>query len=114
MADPRKFSGYNNILQGPPGLEDIIRPLPVHHTGKEVISCWVLTDAEKNAIAESGIVWLSVACERLPPVFVSGLPLMQQHDDDGLLVKYDVAFGLSPDEIVNPFASPLLIQKELT
>ena len=98
MEQARKFSGFNNILQGPPGLEEIIKPLPVHHTGREAISCWQLTEVEKHAVAETGLVWLSVACAQHPPVCVSGLPMMQQHDPEGLPEIYDVNYGLSDDD----------------
>src|SRR6266567_5307406 len=101
MADPRKFSGYNNVLQAPPGLEEFIRPLPVHHTGKEAISCWQLTEAEKHAVAETGLVWIVVAGDRHPPIMLSGLPMMQAHDANGLLEKYDVNKGLSPEDLEN-------------
>lgn len=97
MAVPRDFAGSNKRLVSPVGLESIILPLPVYGSGRESISCWELSDAELAVINESRCIWVSVAGGMSqPPIGVSGFPMMEARDCDGILIKYN------PDDPVPP------------
>ena len=96
MADPRKFNGQNYTLPAPPGMEEFVTPLPCCVTESGIISCWQLTGEEKAKIAETGVVWLFVAGKKHPPVKVSGLPAMEQRDEDGNLQPYEIDAASKP------------------
>lgn len=84
MADPIEFCGYNTVLNPAQGDEGSVRRMVGHKTidGK-VISCWKLTPEERAQVFETGEVWLSLACgDRVPPSYVSGLPMMLSYDQD--------------------------------
>ncbi|MDH3232222.1 MAG: DUF2203 domain-containing protein [Alphaproteobacteria bacterium] len=46
--------------------------LPVFRDGRQIISCWRLTEDELAQIAETGCVWLSVLGIGTPPVCIMG------------------------------------------
>lgn len=81
MADPTEFAGQNTILKAPDGMEDSVRDLPAHSDGAQYISCWKLTPEELETVKATGCVWISIFGRYIPPVFVSGTPLVEVHFD---------------------------------
>lgn len=83
MADPIDFAGSNANFKGPPGTEDVIGLMPVYTDGKEVISCWKMTEIERHRVFETGEVWFSSLSGGVVfPIKLSGLPLMFLIDTD--------------------------------
>ncbi len=76
MADPVGFQGANFIYRGD-GKE--IRDLECFNQGGQVISCWRLSKEELEQINETGVVWLSIHSQPIPPVYVSGEALVTVH-----------------------------------
>jgi len=66
------FTEANTKRTAPEGMEDTVGTLPVYFDGVQTISCWVPTQAEREAIAAGLPVWLGVLGGQ-PPVWVSGL-----------------------------------------
>lgn len=61
MAAPSHFKRANFVLGPPPGYDDVVVPLPVLRTLEGLsVSCWELTPEEKEEIARTGKVWVSV------------------------------------------------------
>jgi hypothetical protein len=82
MARAKDFNGSNKVLKGPEG-SDVV-DLHVYNNDRESISCWVLSDAEREKVARTGEVWLCVmAGSTQPPVVISGFPLMTLVDENG-------------------------------
>lgn len=84
MADPIYFCGANVRLNPAQGDESRVRVMHAHQSPDgQVVSCWKLSPEEAAKVAETGEVWLSLACGgRIPPALVSGEPLMQAYDQD--------------------------------
>jgi hypothetical protein len=72
MGEPVGFEGADFLYTGGEGIRD----LPVYRDETQVISCWRLTEAEMLTIAETGVVWLRVMGHTLPPMEVSGTPML--------------------------------------
>ena len=69
MAEPIKFPEADFTWKGP---TSDIGNLPSYREGSETISCWRLTEQEKEIINKTGEIWLHVWGLH-PPVSVSGL-----------------------------------------
>lgn len=82
MAKPANFEGSNKIFTAPEGMDNC-GDLNVFQTDEEIISCWILSKEELDKIKSTGVIWLSVSGKGTPPVYVSGLPLVQMHDESG-------------------------------
>jgi hypothetical protein len=67
------FCEANLVLGPPPGYGGDVVPLPVLRTiAGQLVSCWQLTPEEKEIIARTGKVWLSVwGGTSQPPVCVA-------------------------------------------
>ncbi|MBQ8299495.1 MAG: hypothetical protein IJX99_06505 [Clostridia bacterium] len=60
---PVKFEDVNCVLQAP-GCKE----LPVLKTEKHIVSCWEMTEMEKEEFARTGRIYLSIMGEAHPPV----------------------------------------------
>lgn len=62
---PIKFEEQNTnyIAEG-------CRDLPAYKAEDQIISCWELTDKEKEEVQKTGVVWLSVLGQQQPPVWL--------------------------------------------
>ena len=75
MANPVDFEGANFVYQGPPGTDTLDLSVFKHAGG--AISCWQLTPEElAEVVISNGVIWLSVAACPIPPVYLSGIPLV--------------------------------------
>lgn len=73
MADVVGFEGANFIYEGQsPDVFD----LPCFKDDKSVITAWRLTPAEKLKVLETGVVWVRLLSHQVPPMGVSGWPLV--------------------------------------
>ena len=80
MADPVGFEGANGIMMRPPDMtHEECRDLTVWRDGKQIISCWRLTEDELKTVRQTGVVWLSIRGNTMPPVCVAGSGLLQVH-----------------------------------
>lgn len=72
MGHPVDFKGSNKLL-GPPRGSDNVYEMNVFCNGVACVSCWELTPSEKEEIARTGRVFISVfSGYTQPPVFVGG------------------------------------------
>lgn len=62
---PIKFE-EQNITYVAEGCGD----LPAHKAEHQIISCWELTEKEKEEVQKTGVVWLSVFGQQQPPVWL--------------------------------------------
>lgn len=70
MSAPFEFDGYNKILTGPPGTENV-EDLPVFANGTCCVSAWKLTADELAEINKTGVVFISIfSGKSQPPVYV--------------------------------------------
>jgi hypothetical protein len=60
---PVEFPQANTKLVAP-GCGD----LPVMHAGTVIVSCWELTDEDRQRIADGGKIWLAIYGGIHPPV----------------------------------------------
>jgi len=66
---PISFPESNRTLLPPDGGRSAIESLPVLTDGEQCISCWELSDEEREAIARGEKVWLHVLSgQTQPPV----------------------------------------------
>ena len=80
MADPVGFEGANGIMMRPPDMTpEECRDLTVWRDGKQIISCWRLTEDELKTVRETGVVWLSILGNAMPPVCIAGKDMLQIH-----------------------------------
>jgi hypothetical protein len=63
---PVEFPEMNTKFVAP-GCGD----LPVHMDGKNIVSCWELTDEERQKIADGGNLWLMIVGMHQPPVLIT-------------------------------------------
>ena len=71
---PIKFK-EQNITYVADGCGD----LPAHRAEHQILSCWELTDKEKEEVQKTGIVWLSVFGHQQPPVWLgSEYPFVEE------------------------------------
>lgn len=80
MARGIDFDGSNITLVAPSGMEDAVTSLPVHYDDGLVVSCWRLSADELAEIQRTGVVWLSIIGNTMPPAFVGG------HKSDAIAV----------------------------
>ncbi len=57
--------------------------LPAHRAVDQIISCWKLSDKEKEEIQRTGIVWFSVMGQQQPPIWL-GIETPFIKEDGGL------------------------------
>lgn len=74
LGTPVAFKEANLMLGPPAGCsEDEVSCLPVRQLDGNLVSCWSLTEEERDEVARTGVVWLSVwGRDTQPPVFVTG------------------------------------------
>lgn len=78
MSNPVGFEGANSIMQAPKGAgPEECSDLQVFRTTDQIISCWRLTDVEIANVVETGVVWLSIKGQGMPPVMISGDALVE-------------------------------------
>lgn len=87
MAQGIDFEGSNAVFAAPP-MRDDVASLPVFRNGACIISCWQLSDEERAAISKSGMVFVSILADGMPPVFIGSqetvAELARQYGDDWL------------------------------
>jgi len=66
-ATKETFPEANLLLTAPPGEEERVFDLAVHHYELGYISRWQPTEEERAAIAAGGPVWVSVWAQGGPP-----------------------------------------------
>lgn len=69
MAEPIPFPQQNANLTAPSGSPDVL-DLPVHRANGMIVSKWRLTKPEIEEMARTGVVWLWVLGDRMPPVSI--------------------------------------------
>jgi hypothetical protein len=75
MAKGINFEGANVIMRAPEGMDNC-EDLIAFRNGQQVVSCWKLTEEEVGEIRETGCVWVSIWGNTMPPISVSGKPLI--------------------------------------
>ena len=71
MANAVGFEGANSIMQAPVGVASHeCLDLPVFRDQSQIISCWRLTGEELETIKKTGVVWLSISGQGMPPVYI--------------------------------------------
>jgi len=76
MANPIVFKRANKSLGRPKGMtKDQCKVLPVWTDGKLCVSCWKLTDEEREKVLETGTVFIGVltGTSTQPPIKVWGI-----------------------------------------
>ncbi len=71
MANPVGFEGANSVMLAPSNMNSC-GDLQCFKSDNQIISCWRLTEDEINKILETGVVWLSIMGEQMPPVLIGG------------------------------------------
>jgi len=72
MAHPIDFPEKNSEFIKPEGWTDAqCGNLPTNNDGKQIISCWKLTWKERFKALVFGNVWLGVAGQSQPPVWIT-------------------------------------------
>lgn len=79
MAQSVGFEGANVVYQAPEGGDNCV-DLETYSDGKQVISCWRLSEAEIGEVVRTGVVWVRVIGDRIYPMFVSGEALLTVDD----------------------------------
>lgn len=59
------YGGRNATAENP---MEIIE-MPVYSDGREIISCWRLTEAEIREVMETGLIWFRVHLPECPPIW---------------------------------------------
>ena len=73
MATPSEFPQQNRVFTAPATMtSDECGTLPAFSDGQQHISCWVLTEEEVAEVRATGRVWLAVAGQGQPPVWIAG------------------------------------------
>lgn len=76
MAQAINFEGANFEFLAPPGRDDVLDLLVFYNaiTGAVktpcIVSCWQLSEEERRAVATTGLVFLSILADGMPPVFI--------------------------------------------
>lgn len=73
------FEGANVVFQAPKGATDCV-DLQVCMNSEQIISCWRLSKAELEEVAKTGVVWVSIQGQGMPPIYISGEALMTVGD----------------------------------
>lgn len=72
MANPVGFECANVLMLAAENMSsDECCDLPVYRDEHHIISCWRLTDDELETITETGVIWISVLGQGMPPVCVA-------------------------------------------
>lgn len=75
MARIVEFPECNFVWKGWPagdGRTEVL-DMACYRDPEQTVSCWELTDEEREEVARTGKVWLHVLTQRHPPVLVTGL-----------------------------------------
>ena len=91
MAEPIPFTQQNGNLKAPSGSPDVLE-LPIHRADGMILSKWRLTKPEIEDVLRTGIVWLWVLGDRMPPAFQASLPISRR----GLALREDPSSLRSP------------------
>ncbi len=75
MATPVGFEGANFIFYAPESMPDC-QDLATLNDGTQIISAWRLSAEELEAVARTGVVWLRIHAQGMPPVSISGTALV--------------------------------------
>jgi hypothetical protein len=67
---PTDFVQSNKLLGPPAGREETVAALPVYCDGQNVVSRWMLTDAEVERIVRDRAIWINVlGGATQPPIY---------------------------------------------
>jgi len=73
MAEAVAFAGANMLLKAPAGQEETVSDLHTFTNGNCSVSCWQLSAEEREEVARTGRLFLSVFSGRSqPPVYLGG------------------------------------------
>lgn len=77
MGQPVGFDGANFVFRAPEDLSpEECCDLQVMKTDKQIVSCWRLSPAEIEHINETGVVFLNIMGQGMPPVWVGSGPAL--------------------------------------
>jgi len=69
--NPIKFKEQNTIFAKPESMTDEqCNSLPTYRDNTEIISCWKMGIKERIRVLFTGIVWLSIYGNDMPPVWL--------------------------------------------
>lgn len=71
MGRPVNFEAVNTRFGPPKGVsEEEVCTLPAYVDARHIISCWQLDEEELKEVTETGVVYLTIVGQGMPPVFV--------------------------------------------
>ena len=78
MAVAVGFEGANTVFQAPKGKEETVHDLECFQPAdkSQIVSCWRLSKEEIEQVNQTGVVWLRIMGNGMPPVYVSGEALV--------------------------------------
>ena len=80
VAEPIPFPESNKTYKAPEGHPEVL-DLPTYQGGGLILSKWKLTKPEIEEVMRTGVVWIWVMGQGMPPVSISvGDPFKQQQD----------------------------------
>ena len=83
MAVPTQFPGANFLWRGRPETDttEEILDLPAYRAPGMSISCWRLTADEIDVVKRTGLVYVLVQADFMPPIYISGTDLLEDAID---------------------------------
>ena len=87
MANNVGFEGANKIFRAPKNMENCV-DLEVFQDETQIISCHRLTPEELEEVNRTGVVWLSIIGQGIPPLLVSGTALVQTDGKPAIAEPY--------------------------
>mgnify|MGYP003683321627 CR=1 FL=1 len=89
MANGVGFEGANKTFYAPDdSTPEECGDLQVFQDPNQIVSCWRLTPDELKKVAETGVVWVSIAGGGMPPIKISGEPLVMMGDREPSVEPY--------------------------
>lgn len=71
MATAVGFTGANVVFECPDNIKDCY-DIEAHADGRQVTTCWRLTEAELREVARTGVVWQVVMGQGIHPSYLTG------------------------------------------
>lgn len=69
---PTSFDESTGVLSAPKGISaKDCGPLSVYQNGALVISCWKMTQSEREEFLKTGRIWLTILGESMPPAVLT-------------------------------------------